>query len=90
VSIDAGGALRFGAPPRPGVYHLQVIGEAANNLSADLVADHQEIPWRRIVAARNILVHQYFGIDEGTVWAMVSGDLPALEVSVRAIREGLP
>lgn len=72
------------------VYHLQVIGEAANNLSADLVADHPEIPWRRIVAARNILVHQYFGIDEGTVWAMVSEDLPALEAPVRAIREGLP
>ena len=67
-----------------------MIGEAANNLSADLVADHPEIPWRRIVAARNILVHQYFGIDEGTVWAMVSEDLPALEAPVRAIREGLP
>ncbi len=72
------------------VYHLQVIGEAANNLSADLVAGHQEIPWRRIVAARNILVHQYFGIDEDTIWAMVSDDLPPLEHAVRAILAELP
>ena len=72
------------------VYHLQVIGEAANNLSADLVAGHPEIPWRRIVAARNILVHQYFGIDEDTVWAMVSDDLPSLERAVRAILAELP
>ena len=54
------------------IYHLQVIGEAANNLSTGLVADHPEIPWRPIVAGRNILVHQYFGIDEGTVWTMIS------------------
>ncbi len=72
------------------VHHLQVIGEAANHLSAELVAGHPEIPWRRIVAARNILVHQYFGIDEGTVWAMVSEDLPALEASIQAILDGLP
>lgn len=58
------------------VYHLQVIGEATNNLSPGLVAAHPEVPWRRIVAARNILVHHYFGIDEETVWAMISDDLP--------------
>jgi uncharacterized protein with HEPN domain len=72
------------------VYHLQVIGEAANNLSPEIVAAHQEVPWRRIVAARNILVHHYFGIDEETVWTMISVDLPALEASVGGILEGLP
>ncbi len=67
-----------------------MIGEAANNLSAALVAAHPEIPWRRIVAARNILVHHHSGIDEETVWAMISVDLPALEASVRVILAGLP
>ena len=67
-----------------------MIGEAANNLSPELVAVHQEVPWRRIVAARNILVHHYFGIDEETVWTMISVDLPVLEASVRDIIEGLP
>jgi len=100
--LEAIGKIQERCPPTPEelfasellhvwvVYHLQVIGEAANNLSAGLVAANPEIPWRRIVAARHILVHQYFGIDEGTVWAMVEDDLPVLERSVRAILAELP
>ena len=72
------------------IYHLQVIGEAANNLSPDLVAAHPEIPWRKITGLRHVIVHRYFGIDLAIVWRLVTGDLPALEASVRAILEGLP
>ena len=72
------------------VYHLQVIGEAANNLSPGLVVAHPEVPWRDIANMRHVLVHQYFGIDLDTVWRTVIHDLPALEASVRAILEELP
>jgi uncharacterized protein with HEPN domain len=72
------------------VYHLQVIGEAANNLSPGLVAAHPEIPWRKITGLRHVIVHRYFGIDLAIVWRLVTEDLPALEASVRAILEDLP
>jgi uncharacterized protein with HEPN domain len=72
------------------VYHLQVIGEAANNLSPDVVAAHPEVPWRRITGLRHVIVHRYFGIDLAIVWRLVTEDLPALEASVRRILEGLP
>jgi uncharacterized protein with HEPN domain len=72
------------------VYHLQVIGEAANNLSPGLVLAHPEIPWRKITGLRHIIVHRYFGIDLAIVWRLVIDDLPVLEASVRAILENLP
>ncbi len=67
------------------VYHLQVIGEAANNLSPGLVAAHPGIPWQSIADMRHVLVHQYFGVDLATVWRTVTDDLPPLEQAVRAI-----
>ncbi len=72
------------------VYHLQVIGEAANNLSPALVAARPEIPWKKVVALRHVLVHRYFGVDLAIVWRLVTDDLPALEASVRAILKELP
>ena len=67
------------------VHHLQVIGEAANNLSPGFVAEHAEIPWRRIIGLRHALVHQYFGVDLDAIWSIAVDDLPPLETAVRAI-----
>ncbi|MEN6369739.1 MAG: HepT-like ribonuclease domain-containing protein [Thermotogota bacterium] len=69
------------------VYHLQVIGEAANNLSPALVAAHPEVPWQDVIALRHVLVHRYFGVDLAIIWRLVADELPALEASVRAILE---
>ncbi len=67
------------------VHHLQVIGEASNNLSPGLVAAHPEVPWQCIADMHQILVHQHFGVDFATVWRTVTDDLPPLEAAVRAI-----
>ncbi len=67
------------------VHHLQVIGEAANNLSPGFVGEHPEIPWRRIIGLRHALVHQYFGVDLDAIWSIAVDDLPPLEAAVRAI-----
>ncbi len=72
------------------VYHLQVIGEAANNLSPGLVAARPGVSWQGIADMRHVLVHQYFGVDLATVWRTVTDDLPPLEHAVRAILAGLP
>jgi uncharacterized protein with HEPN domain len=72
------------------VYHLQVIGEAANNLSPGLVAVHPAVPWRKITGLRHVIVHRYFGMDLAIVWRTVTEDLPALDASVREILADLP
>lgn len=61
------------------VHHLQIVGEAARKLSDDLRASAPDIPWPQIIAMRNILVHDYFGVDLGTVWSTVVNDLPHLK-----------
>jgi uncharacterized protein with HEPN domain len=65
------------------VHHLQVIGEAAANISDEFTKAHPEIPWPKIIGMRNILVHHYFGIDLNVVWSAVEDDLPPLEANLR-------
>jgi uncharacterized protein with HEPN domain len=64
------------------VHHLQIIGEAANALSADLVSQYSEVPWAQIVAFRNIVVHEYFRVSLNLVWAIVQNNLPPLKATV--------
>ena len=71
------------------VHHLQVIGEAANHLSPGFIAEHPEIPWRRIIGLRHALVHQYFGVDLDAIWSIAVDDLPPLEAAIAAILAGI-
>ncbi|RQW80593.1 MAG: DUF86 domain-containing protein [Methanothrix sp.] len=65
------------------IHHLQVVGEASNHLSDDLTERHNDIPWADIVGLRNILVHQYFGIDLKQVWETAELDMPVLKARVK-------
>lgn len=58
--------------------NLEVIGEAAGKLPPEFRAAHPEIPWRQMISARNILIHNYDGIETAIVWAIVDRDIPAL------------
>jgi uncharacterized protein with HEPN domain len=68
------------------IHHLQVIGEAARGLSQSLKDRHPEVAWPQIIALRNILVHEYFGLNLRQVWTMTQKDLPKLEEQVQHIR----
>ena len=65
------------------VHHLQIIGEAAARVSEDFKKKTPRIPWREIAAMRNIIVHEYFGIDVEEVWAAAKRDLPALKKQIQ-------
>jgi len=67
------------------IHHLQLIGEAAARLGQAFHAAYPQIPWAQIVAMRNILVHEYFGIDLEEVWTTVERDLPLLKAQITAI-----
>ncbi len=62
--------------------NLQTVAESTQRLSEALRATEPEIPWRSIAGFRNVLVHDYFGIDLEAVWSVVEQDLPALAAAV--------
>jgi len=64
---------------------LAIIGEAAAHVPDELRDRFREIPWQRIVAFRNILVHAYFGIDWSEVWLAASRQAPELRRQVDLI-----
>ena len=72
------------------VHHLEIIGEAASKLGPGFRAAHSEVPWSEIVAMRNEIVHEYFGIDLDEVWPVVERDLPELKQKLNGILERLP
>ena len=65
--------------------NLQTMSESTQRLSDVLKAEKPEIEWRRVAAFRNLLVHNYLGIDLETVWEIVQRDLPALRRTVTAM-----
>ncbi|MEX2260772.1 MAG: HepT-like ribonuclease domain-containing protein [Bryobacteraceae bacterium] len=67
--------------------NLEIIGEAAGKVSPEFRAAHPEIPWRQMISARNILIHNYDGIDPEIVWGIVERDIPSLLASVQALLE---
>lgn len=67
------------------IRQLEVLGEAVKQLSDPLRAAHPEVPWRLIAGARDRLIHGYFQVDLGSVWAMVAVDLPVLKRQIRSI-----
>lgn len=62
---------------------LEIIGEAVRNLSDEIKEKHSEIAWNKAMATRNILIHNYFGIDLPIVWATVTLSLPEFEEQIK-------
>ena len=60
------------------IRRLEIIGEAAGNLSDGYCMKHPEIPIREMKAMRNILAHQYFRVDLDYIWKTASIDIPEL------------
>jgi uncharacterized protein with HEPN domain len=69
--------------------NLQVLCESTQQLSESMKAAHPEIEWRQIAGLRNVLVHNYLGVDLERVWLLLSQDLPALKRVIVAMREEL-
>ncbi|MBF0110596.1 MAG: DUF86 domain-containing protein [Magnetococcales bacterium] len=57
---------------------IEIIGEAAGEVSLEFRAVTPEIPWRNMVAMRNRLIHGYFDVDPVIVWKTVTVELPGL------------
>lgn len=70
------------------VRNLEIIGEAAAHVSLEIRIKYPEIEWKKIVGLRNILIHDYSGIDLDIVWDIVKNRLNLLEIKVKqALKE---
>ncbi|MBU0560105.1 MAG: DUF86 domain-containing protein [Bacteroidota bacterium] len=69
------------------VKQLEIIGEAANHLTSHFRKLYSEIQWREIIDLRNLLIHEYFGIDTKIVWDIIITDIVSLKLQVNEIIE---
>lgn len=67
------------------IKELEIIGEAAGKVSAEIRTQYCAIPWQDIGGMRNRLIHAYFDIDLDVVWITVTRDLPSLKAELEKI-----
>lgn len=58
------------------VRNLEIIGEAAKNISEETRTKYNQIPWRSMAGTRDRLIHHYFGVNLDIVWQIVTDELP--------------
>ena len=64
---------------------LEIIGEAVKNIPTDFRKKYPDIPWKKIAGMRDILIHEYFGVNFKRVWGVVEKDLPGLKDKISKI-----
>ncbi len=67
---------------------VELIGEAATRLPEDWRTSHPEIPWRQIIAMRNVMIHGYDIVVSDVLWDVATNDVPKLRTAIRALRSG--
>ena len=64
------------------IRQLEIVGEATKRLSPEVRDQRPEVPWRRIAGLRDILIHNYMGVDLTVVWEIIESHLPYLKAAV--------
>jgi uncharacterized protein with HEPN domain len=67
------------------IRNLEIIGEAAGNLSEQILRTASETDWRKIKGLRNILIHEYFGVNLPIIWDVVQNKLETLEAACQKL-----
>lgn len=65
--------------------NLEIIGEASRNIPEDIREKYPDIPWKRMIGLRNIAIHEYFGIDLGIIWEIISRNLPETKPKIKTM-----
>ena len=68
---------------------FEIIGEAVGKLSAELKQAYPDILWQDIKDFRNLLAHEYFGVDLEIVWNTIRSDLPVVIAAVQNMEKGI-
>jgi uncharacterized protein with HEPN domain len=72
------------------IRNLEVIGQAVKDLGTDALGTRNaSVPWVAVAGLRNVLAHQYLGVDINLVWRIVERDLPSLKGAVESVLSGM-
>jgi len=71
------------------IRNLQTLAESSQRTSSRLKGSAPEIDWRQLAGFRNVVVHDYLGLELGAVWDVVATDLPVLRRQLERLRERL-
>lgn len=67
------------------IRNLEIIGEAASHIPDDFQEKHPGIPWYQMKAIRNVLAHEYFGVDKDVLWQTIQEDIPPLKRKIKKL-----
>lgn len=67
------------------VRQIEIIGEAAGNVSNEFQEKHANLPWGKMIGIRNKIIHEYFNVNYSIVWDTVRDDLPILQKSIKKL-----
>ena len=67
------------------IRRLEIIGEATTNISEEFKKKHPQVPWGKIIGTRNVLIHEYFGVEVELVWGILQSHLPELKKAIQKI-----
>jgi len=69
------------------IRRLEIIGEAVKNIPPEVRDKYQDVPWRQISGMRDVLIHEYFGVDLDLTWRVIKRDLPKPKQKLTRIME---
>lgn len=71
------------------IRNLEIIGEATKKTSNELKLENSNLPWEEMAGLRNVLIHEYFGVDNKIVWNVVEKELPQLKKNITELLDNL-